>query len=96
MIEQVDQRMEIEALLAPLQPRSRDIVLRFYGVGCPRQNMKEIARDYEVSHARIVQIRNKALRQMKYISQHGRERFLKTRKGIALRAVYFETNRARD
>ncbi len=62
---QIDDRLQIEALMKNLTPREVDIVNRVYGIGVPKQELHEVAEDYGVGRTRIEQIAKRSLRHMK-------------------------------
>ena len=47
-----------------LDEREREVIRKFYGIGCPHIPMADIAEDMELKRERVRQIRNKAVRKM--------------------------------
>lgn len=50
-----------------LNERERDVIRLYYGIGCEKQTMAEIATVLELKRERVRQIRDKALRKMRKI-----------------------------
>ena len=51
-------------LLEILDEREREVIRKFYGIGCPHIPMADIAEDMELKRERVRQIRDKAVRKM--------------------------------
>lgn len=63
--EEMDHIDIISRETSKLSPMKRDIVCRYYGIGCPAQTLQEISMIYVLSRERIRQIKKKALDQIK-------------------------------
>ncbi len=55
---------ELQQLVARLEPRERQVVERFYGLGTPHLTMAEIGREMGLKRERVRQIRDKAVRRV--------------------------------
>ncbi|MGM9833144.1 MAG: RNA polymerase sigma factor RpoD/SigA [Candidatus Limisoma sp.] len=56
---------EIDRALARLSERERDVVKRFFGIGCDEMSLDEISDELNLSRERVRQIKEKAIRQLK-------------------------------
>lgn len=56
---------EIDRALARLSERERDVVKRFFGIGCNEMSLDEISEELNLSRERVRQIKEKAIRQLK-------------------------------
>ncbi|MDD5870715.1 MAG: RNA polymerase sigma factor RpoD/SigA [Bacteroidales bacterium] len=56
---------EIDRALARLSERERDVVKRFFGIGCDEMSLDEISEELNLSRERVRQIKEKAIRQLK-------------------------------
>lgn len=56
---------EIDRALARLNERERDVVKRFFGIGCDEMSLDEISEELNLSRERVRQIKEKAIRQLK-------------------------------
>ena len=54
----------IKSAMKVLSAREVDVVSRIYGIGCDPESQYEVSREMGVSHQRVAQIRNRALRKM--------------------------------
>jgi len=64
-ISDASERYIIERLFM-LDVRSRDIIMRHYGISGPAETLSQIAKSYGFSRERIRQIRNEALKFLRY------------------------------
>ena len=60
---------ELQWALNRLDEREKTIVSAFFGIGCPRQTMMEIAQANGLKRERVRQIRDKALRKMRKMAR---------------------------
>lgn len=51
--------------ISRLDERQQAVIRRYYGIGCERQTMAEIALELGLKRERVRQIRNQALRKLK-------------------------------
>jgi RNA polymerase primary sigma factor len=62
--------IEIERALSVLSDRERDIVKATYGVGGPEMTLEEIGDKFELTRERVRQIREKAVRRLRYTTKN--------------------------
>ena len=55
---------DLKAAIEILDEREREVIRKFYGIGCPHIPMADIAEDMELKRERVRQIRDKAVRKM--------------------------------
>ena len=60
---------DLALALEHLDEREKTIVSAFFGIGCPRQTMMEIAQAHGLKRERVRQIRDKALRKMRKVAR---------------------------
>lgn len=56
---------EIERALSQLQPREREVLKMFFGIGCREMSLDEIGEKFDLSRERVRQIKERAIRQLK-------------------------------
>lgn len=56
---------EVMSLLETLEPMQRDIICRYYGIGCPPQTLQDISMVYILSKERIRQIKKETLESLR-------------------------------
>ena len=56
---------EIERALSTLQPREREIIKTFFGIGCQDMTLEEIGERFGLTRERVRQIKEKAKRKLK-------------------------------
>ena len=56
---------EIERALSQLQPREREVIKMFFGIGCREMSLDEIGEKFDLSRERVRQIKERAIRQLK-------------------------------
>jgi len=66
---------EIERALATLTERESDIIRMFFGIGCQEMTLEEIGERFGLTRERVRQIKEKAIRRLRYTS---RSKLLKT------------------
>ena len=66
---------EIDRALDTLQPREKEILRNFFGIGCPEKTLEEIGNHLGLTRERVRQIKEKAIRRLR---SSGRSRVLKT------------------
>ena len=57
--------VELQQAAAALDKRQYEVVSRYYGIGCERQNMTEIAQALGLKRERVRQVRDQAVRKLK-------------------------------
>lgn len=62
-------RIEIERALLTLTQRERDIIRTFYGINCEQLPLEEIGEKYGLTRERVRQIREKAIKRLRYTSR---------------------------
>lgn len=69
----------IKALLSTLGMRERDILVNYYGIGCDKMEMVDIAERWSLTKTTVVNNRNTALRKLnRLVKREGLENFLQT------------------
>ncbi len=58
-------RREVSRVLQQLNPRERDIVMMFFGIGGPEMTLEEIGAKLDLTRERVRQIKEKAIRSLK-------------------------------
>ena len=58
-------RSEIANALKMLNERERNIIMSFYGIGCPEMTLEEIGNKYGLTRERVRQIKEKAIRRLR-------------------------------
>ena len=66
---------EIDRALDTLQPREKEIIRNFFGIGVPEKTLEEIGNDLNLTRERVRQIKEKAIRRLR---SSNRSRVLKT------------------
>ena len=56
---------EVNRALEQLQPRERDILKMFFGIGCQEMTLEEIGAKFDLTRERVRQIKEKAIRRLK-------------------------------
>ena len=56
---------EIDRALRQLQEREREILKKFFGIGCREMTLEEIANEFDLTRERVRQIKEKAIRRLK-------------------------------
>jgi len=56
---------EVERVLEQLNPRDREILKMFFGIGCQEMTLEEIGAKFNLTRERVRQIKEKAIRQLK-------------------------------
>lgn len=56
---------EIDRALDQLNPRERDILKMFFGIGCQEMTLEEIGAKFDLTRERVRQIKEKAIRRLK-------------------------------
>ena len=56
---------EVERVLEQLNPRDREILKMFFGIGCQEMTLEEIGAKFDLTRERVRQIKEKAIRQLK-------------------------------
>ena len=56
---------EVNRALEQLNPRERDILKMFFGIGCQEMTLEEIGAKYDLTRERVRQIKEKAIRRLK-------------------------------
>lgn len=51
----------VQELLSGLKPKQREVIVKYYGIGCDSHTFRELGAEYGVSYQRIWQIRDEAL-----------------------------------
>jgi len=59
----------IKEVLNTLTPREEKSLILYFGIGCDAMNMHEIGKELGVTHTRVAQIINKALRKCRHPSR---------------------------
>jgi len=62
-------RIEIERALLTLTQRERDIIRYFYGINCEQLPLEQIGEKYGLTRERVRQIREKAIKRLRYTSR---------------------------
>ena len=57
--------VEVDRALSQLSPRERDILKMFFGIGGQEMTLEEIALKFDLTRARVRQIKEKAIRRLK-------------------------------
>lgn len=59
-------RIEIKRVLNTLSEREREVIILFYGIGCPAAlSLQEIGEKYDLTRERVRQIKEKAVRKLR-------------------------------
>lgn len=58
-------RKEVNRALDQLNPRERDILKMFFGIGCQEMTLEEIGAKFDLTRERVRQIKEKAIRRLK-------------------------------
>ena len=61
--------VELQQAAAALDKRQYEVVSRYYGIGCERQNMTEIAQALGLKRERVRQVRDQAVRKLKKVKK---------------------------
>ena len=61
-------KAELCNVIEKLRQRERDVICAFYGIGVPSITFAEIGRQYGMTRERARQIRNKAVRHMRSLT----------------------------
>ena len=56
---------EVDRVLGQLNPRERDIIKMFYGIGCPEMSLEDIGNKFNLTRERVRQIKEKAIRHLR-------------------------------
>lgn len=56
---------EVSRALDQLNPRERDILRKFFGIGCQEMTLEEIGAKFDLTRERVRQIKEKAIRRLK-------------------------------
>ena len=56
---------EIDRVLDQLNPRERDIIKMFFGIGCQEMTLEEIGAKFDLTRERVRQIKEKAIRRLR-------------------------------
>ena len=56
---------EVNRALEQLNPRERDILKMFFGIGCQEMTLEEIGAKFDLTRERVRQIKEKAIRRLK-------------------------------
>ena len=56
---------EVKRALEQLNPRERDILKMFFGIGCQEMTLEEIGAKFDLTRERVRQIKEKAIRRLK-------------------------------
>lgn len=56
---------EVDRALEQLNPRERDILKMFFGIGCQEMTLEEIGAKFDLTRERVRQIKEKAIRRLK-------------------------------
>jgi RNA polymerase primary sigma factor len=56
---------EVNRALDQLNPRERDILKMFFGIGCQEMTLEEIGSKFDLTRERVRQIKEKAIRRLK-------------------------------
>lgn len=56
---------EVNCALEQLNPRERDILKMFFGIGCQEMTLEEIGAKFDLTRERVRQIKEKAIRRLK-------------------------------
>ena len=56
---------EVERALRQLQEREREILKKFFGIGCQEMTLEEIGAEFDLTRERVRQIKEKAIRRLK-------------------------------
>lgn len=57
--------IDIEDMLESLHEREREILKKFYGIGCKEMDLEEIGENFDLTRERVRQIKEKAIRRLK-------------------------------
>lgn len=57
--------IDIEDVLESLHEREREILKKFYGIGCKEMDLEEIGENFDLTRERVRQIKEKAIRRLK-------------------------------
>ena len=60
---------EIQRTLSTLADREREVVCRFFGLGCSEMTLEEIAEEFGLTRERVRQIKEKAIRRLRQSSR---------------------------
>jgi len=58
-------RKEVDRALDQLNPREREILKMFFGIGCQEMTLEEIGAKFDLTRERVRQIKEKAIRRLK-------------------------------
>ncbi len=61
---------EVNRALDQLNPRERDILKMFFGIGCQEMTLEEIGAKFDLTRERVRQIKEKAIRRLKGQKSH--------------------------
>ena len=56
---------EVNRALDQLNPRERDILKMFFGIGCQEMTLEEIGAKFDLTRERVRQIKEKAIRRLR-------------------------------
>ena len=56
---------EVDRAMSQLNPKERDILKMFFGIGCQEMTLEEIGAKFDLTRERVRQIKEKAIRQLK-------------------------------
>lgn len=70
MMQNKDLQTELKRVLEKVTFREREVLIRYYGLfGTPQASMEEIGERYELTRERVRQIKEKALRKLRYTNR---------------------------
>ena len=59
------EKADVESLLAQIMPRARSVLQEYFGIGCMESTLNEIGRLRNLSHERVRQIKESAIRRLR-------------------------------
>lgn len=68
LVAKLDSEQKMKAVyrfISQLDERERDVVVRYWGLGCKKETVREIAKDYGLAFSRIHQIVQKQMKRMR-------------------------------